>query len=528
MTEAPAPQGRPSRGVELRARLEEAAGRRAKSRDLKPLRRLWPLILRHWRDAALAGVFLLVSTGATLGLTTAARIAVNRGFAKGGSTAELNTAFLLLGAVAVVLAFASALRFYFVSKLGERVVADLRKALYDHILSLDQAFFLKTRTGEVLSRLTADISILENLVGSALSMALRNGLAMIGATIMLVFVSPRLTLYLLAIFPVVLAPLFLYGRNVRKLSTMAQDRFADAMAYAGESLDALDTVQAFGRERSAAKRFADGVETAFRASLARIRARALMTLIAITLIFGGVTLVLWLGAHAVLSGTMSGGALVQFVFLAVLVAGSFGVLGEVWGEVQKAAGAMQRISEILDARPAIAAPPSPTPMPYPPKGEITFDRVTFAYPGRDDLPALKDFSLGVRPGERVALVGPSGAGKSTVLRLLLRFYDPQDGAVRIDGVDLHETDPVEVRARIALVAQDAGLFSGSAADNIRFGRAGADDDAVRAAARAAQAETFLDALPEGFAGELGERARTLSGGQRQRLALARALVRDAP
>ncbi len=505
-----------------------AAERRERKRDLRPLTRLGPFVAAHWTDAIAALIFLLASTGATLALSVAARGVIDRGFAQGGSAAELNHTFLLAGADIALLAAASALRFYFVTKLGERVVADVRKALYAHVLKLDQAFFLDTRTGEVLSRLTTDITIIENLVGTTMSLSLRNLLGLIGALALMLVVSPNLTLFVVVLVPVVLAPMFMLGRRVRRLSVRAQDRFADAVAYAGETLDALDTVQAFGREAAAGKRFGDHVEVAFSASRERIGARAAMTGAVIGVIFGGIAVVLWAGTHAVLAHTMSGGTFFQFLLLSLFAASSVGVLGEVWGEVQKGSGAMERISAILGAKPHIAAPPRPTPLPKPPLGEVTFEHVRFHYPGREDLPALKDFGLVVRRGERVALVGPSGAGKSTVFRLLLRFYDPQLGAVMVDGVDLRQADPAEVRARMALVAQDAGLFSGSAADNIRFGRQDASDEAVRAAAAAAQAEGFIDALPQGFDTPVGERAKTLSGGQRQRLALARALVRDAP
>jgi ATP-binding cassette subfamily B protein len=524
----PEASGRPTQGAELKSQMLEAAARRPRQRNLRPLAKLWPHARSHWRMASLAGLFLLLSTGATLGMTAAARLAVNRGLVAGAGPHAIDKWFGLLGAVAILLAVATAFRFYFVSRVGERIVADLRKGLYRHVLTLDQSFFLRTRTGEVLSRMTTDITIVENMVGATASMALRNILAMIGAVTMLAFVSPRLTGFVLVLVPLVIVPMFVFGRQVRKLSVHAQDRFADAVGYAGETMDALDTIQAFGREKSASGRFDEAVETAFRASVSRLTARGFMTALVIGLVFGGIVFVLWLGAHDVIAGRMSPGALVQFVLLAVVAAGSVGVLGEVWGEVQKGAGAMQRISEILDTKSSIAPPANPVALPQPPRGEIAFEKVTFHYPGREDLPAIRDFSLDVRRGERIALVGPSGAGKSTVLRLLLRFYDPQQGVVRIDGVDVRQADPTEVRARMALVAQEAGLFSGSAAENIRFGREDAAESAVRAAALAAQAEGFITALPQGFETSLGERGRSLSGGQRQRLALARALVRDAP
>jgi ATP-binding cassette subfamily B protein len=531
MTEIPATDpvadGRPGAGAELAASLTEAAARRPRSRNVRTLGRLAPFVRAHWGYAAAAGFFLLFSTAATLGLTGAARLIVDRGFGS-GSAAQLNQYFLVGMGVVAVLALATACRFFFVTVLGERVVADLRKAVYRHILTLDASYFLKVRTGEVLSRLTTDVTLIETMVGVSASVALRNTLSVIGATIVMFTVSPGMTLMVMALAPLVIAPLFIFGRRVRTLSTRAQDRFADAVGYAGESLDALETVQAFGREAAADRRFGESVEIAFRAAVGRIRARATMTVIVIGLIFGGVAFVLWRAAHSVLAGEMSSGALIQFVFLSIMAASSVGALGEVWGDVQKAAGAMQRIGELLDARPGIAAPPAPKALPSPARGEIVFEGVTFAYPGRPDLPALRGFDLSVAPGETVALVGPSGAGKSTVLRLLLRFYDPQAGVIRLDGVDLRDADPAEVRDRMALVAQDSALFSGSALENIRFGREEATLEQVHAAARAAEAEGFINALPEGFDTPVGERAKTLSGGQKQRLAIARALVRDAP
>jgi ATP-binding cassette subfamily B protein len=518
---------RPGPGAALAAQLAEGAARRPRSRSLKPLARLAPFVWAHRGDAIAAGLALVASASATLTMTWAARLVVDNGF-HGRSLAELNHWFVALVAVAVVLAVATGCRVYFVNKLGERVTADLRKSLHAHVLTLDQAVFLKLRTGEILSRLTTDTTIVETLVGQQASVALRNLLTLIGALVLLTIVSPRLTLGVLVIVPVLVLPLILFGRKVRKLSVAAQDRLAEAVGFAGEQLDAIDTVQAFGRERASAALFGEAIDTAFSASLARVRARASLTSLVIGLVFAAVALILWLGAHSVLSGSLSGGALVQFVFLSVLAAGAVGNLGETWGEVQKAAGALERIGELLTTEPEVKAPAQPVPMPAPPRGEIAFQDVTFAYPGRPDLAALHGFSLKIAPGETVALVGPSGGGKSTVLRLLLRFYDPQDGVVRIDGVDLRSADPRELRSRIALVAQDAPLFSGSAMQNIRFGREDADDDTVRAAARAAEAEGFLDALPAGFDEALGERGKTLSGGQRQRLAIARALVRSAP
>ena len=525
--EAPAP-GRPSAGAAMAQDLSEAADRRARSRNVKALGRLMPFLAMHKGDAAWAGLFLLTATASTLGLSGAVRLLVDHLTDPKASAATVDPWFWLIGGVALALAASSALRYFFVTKLGERITADLRKAAYAHILTLDPTFFLKTRTGEVLSRLTTDIQIVESLLSTSISVALRNLLTLIGALILLVIVSPSLTGLVLGIFPFVLAPLFLFGKRVRKLTMSTQDQFAAAVGHAGETLDALETVQAFGREDAGAARFGEAVESSFQTSLRRMTARAIMTALVIGLVFGGVVVIFWLGVHAGLRGEMTWGALFQFAFLSVMAAGSVGALGETWGDVQKAAGAMERISELLAAKPTIAAPAAPKALPVPARGEIEFEGVDFAYPGRPDALALSGFSLKVAPGERVALVGPSGSGKSTVFRLLLRFYDPQSGTIRLDGVDLRDADPAEVRARMALVSQDSPLFSGSAAENIRFGRPDADLDSIRAVARAAQAEGFLDALPEGFETPLGDRARSLSGGQRQRLAIARALIRETP
>ncbi|WP_426028716.1 ABC transporter transmembrane domain-containing protein [Brevundimonas sp. TWP2-3-4b2] len=519
-------RGRPGAGAVLMEQLGDAGKRREKRRDIRPLGRLLPYALRHKGHLAMAAVWLILSTAASLSLTASARGAIDNGFDNGG--AQLNLWFLLLGANALFLGFATAVRFYFVTKTGERVIADLRKGLFQRILTLDPAFYAAMRTGEVLSRLTTDIALVETLLTTSVSFALRNFLTLIGGTVLLFIVSPKLTGMVLLVVPLLLGPIFLFGRRVRKLTVASQDRFANAVGFAGESVDAIETVQAFGREASSIDRFGRAVEDAFGVSLIRMKARALMTALIIVVMFGGVTLVLWLGAQDVIAGRMTPGALLQFVLLSVFAAGAVGALGESWGDVQKAAGAMERIDELMRSEAAIRSPETPRVLPEPPTGEVSMSAVQFAYPGRPDLPALKGFSLTVRPGETVALVGPSGAGKSTVFRLLLRFYDPQAGVVSVDGIDVREADPVAVRGRFAWVSQEAPLFSGSASENIRFGREDADDAAVRGAAEEAQALAFVEALPEGFDTPLGERGKSLSGGQRQRMAIARALVRDAP
>jgi ATP-binding cassette, subfamily B, bacterial len=519
-------EGRPSAGALLADQMSEAGAKRAKRRDIRPLARLIPFAMRHKGHALMAVFWLLLSTAASLGLTALARGAIDHGFEAGG--ANLNIWFLLLGANALFLGLATAARYYFVTRTGERVIADVRKGLFGRILTLDPSFYAHMRTGEVLSRLTTDIALVETLMTTSISYALRNFLTLIGGVALLFFVSPKLTGFVLLIVPFLLGPIFIFGRKVRKLTVASQDRFANAVGFAGESVDAIETVQAFGREQSAITRFGAAVEDAFNASLIRMQARAWMTALIIVVMFGGVTLVLWLGAQDVVRGAMTPGALLQFVLLSVFAAGAVGALGESWGDVQKAAGAMERIEELMRAVAGIAPPPQPTALPTPPRGEVSMSAVGFAYPGRPDLPALKGFSLTVRPGETVALVGPSGAGKSTVFRLLLRFYDPQTGMVSVDGVDVRQADPVAVRDRFAWVSQETPLFSGSALENIRFGRENTTLEEARAVAEKAQALGFIDALPEGFDTPLGERGKSLSGGQRQRLAIARALVRDAP
>ena len=518
----------PGLGALIKDQILDQAWRRDKGRDLAPLLRLVPLVRAHPVDAILGMAFMLISSGAILALTAGARWVIDGGFAVHDRT-HLLRVFLLAAAVAGVLAVATGLRLYFLYKLGERVVADLRKRVFRHVLGLDLGHFVNLRTGEVLSRLTSDMSIVEAIVGNVIPVAVRNLVTLAGALVLMVVVSPDFTLLVLMLIPILLTPMLLMSRRLQALSARAQDRFAQAVGYAGEGLGAIDTVQAFGQEDAVAGRFNEAIESAFEASRAQIRARGLLSFLMIVVIFGGMLALLFRSAEAVIiEHTLSPGALFQLLGLAFLAANAVKDLSEVWGQIQKASGAAERIVAMLDTAPAIQAPARPWPLPAPPRGEVAFENVRFAYPGRAGPPALNGFTLKARPGERVALVGPSGAGKSTVLRLLLRFYDPDAGVVRIDGVDVRQADPAQVRARMALVAQEAPLFSGSAADNIRFGRPLASDAEVRAAALAAQAEGFIAALPRGFETVVGEHAKTLSGGQRQRLAIARALIRGAP
>ena len=524
---APVVSGRPSAGHLLKQAFQAAAGQRTMQRDLGPLRRLYPYFVAHWPDT-LGGVFFtLLSSLAALGLTAVGRQLLD-GMRGVHTHAELMQSFLIAGAGAAAFALTTALRIYFVNKLGERVVADLRKSVYDHVLALDLAQVLRVRTGELLSRLTTDMTIVERMIAGAGPAWLRCVMSLIGALVYSAWLSPSFFGLVLVVLPVGLAPLFLLARRLRRLSAQAQDRFAEAVGYASEGLEGFETVLAFGQEQGISDQFGSSVEGAFAASRRFIRARAITTGAMILLLSAGIATVLFRCALAVVDHAMTPGVLFQLVGLSFLAASSARDLGEVWGEVFKASGALSRIGEVLDWGPQITKPAHPRPLPKPAKGAIEFQDVHFCYPGREDAQALSGFTLKVRPGERVALVGPSGAGKSTVFRLLLRFYDPLAGGISVDGVDLREADPREVRARMALVAQDAALFSASAADNIRFGRTTAEPGEVRAAAQAAQAADFLAALPQGFDTPVGERARTLSGGQRQRLVIARALVRDAP
>jgi ATP-binding cassette subfamily B protein len=509
------------------SRHETADPWRIEAQDMRPLARLWPLLVRHWPDTVLGLVFLFLSSAALLALTFGPQMVIN-GTVKLHDRAALEHVFLILGALAGALAVTTGARLYFTYKLGERIIADLRQDVFLHILGLDMGHFRRLKSGEVLSRLTTDMTIVESTVGIILPGALRNVLTLSGALILMVLVSPNITGLILVLIPLLLTPLFLVGRRIQRLSVRAQDRFAEAVGHAGEGLEAIDTVQAFGQEELIAGRFNAAIERAFQASRSRLRVSGLMSCLMIALIFAGMLILLYECALAVIvHHTLQPGNLFQLLILAFVAATCVRDLSEIWSQVQRASGAATRIIDVMETSPSIAAPARPTPMPFPARGEVRFENVSFVYPGRD-APALDGFELEVRPGERVALVGPSGAGKSTVFRLLLRFYDPQAGSVRIDGVDLREADPGVARSRVAFVAQDAPLFSASASDNIAFGRSGAADSEIRAAARAAQAEGFLSRLPLGFDTLMGERAKLLSGGQRQRIAIARALVRQAP
>jgi ATP-binding cassette subfamily B protein len=513
--------------AETVSQMEEEAKRRPRGRNLQPLRALLPFILRYPVMLLAAFIALIMATLATLALPVAVRFMIDNGFS-GADTASIDRYFLAMLAVAIMLGLASATRFYFVSWIGERVTADLRRAVYDHITLQSPAFFEVTRTGEVLSRLTADTVLIKTVVGSSASIALRNAFMFIGSAIMLVYTSPALSGLAALTLPAVIVPMIAVGRLVRRLARASQDRIADTSAHAGETISSMQIVQAFTHEAEDRRVFGAAVESSFQTAQLRVLARAAMTAIAIVLVFGGVVGILWVGAQNVLAGEMSGGLLSQFILYAVLCATSIGALSEVWGEVQLAAGATERLVEILEVEPQIKAPENPKPLPEPVTGQIVFDKVTFQYPTRPQISALSHFSLTVEPGETVALVGASGAGKSTVFQLLSRFYDPQQGCVQIDNTDIRALSPQDVRSVLSLVPQETTIFAKTARDNIRFGCPDASDADVMAAAQAAQADGFLSRLPQGYDTQLGERGVTLSGGQRQRLAIARAILRDAP
>ncbi|MFP4002814.1 MAG: ABC transporter transmembrane domain-containing protein, partial [Alphaproteobacteria bacterium] len=515
------------RGNEVVARIEREAGKRPGRRDVRPLRQLLPFVTRYPRTLAGAAFFLLAASGATLALPWYLGNVVSV-ISPGETPDAVSAGFLPMFGVVIAIALASALRFYFVSRLGERVVADLRKAVYDHVIALSPAFFEKTRTGEVLSRLTTDTTLIQTVIGSSMSLALRNTLIFFGSFALLFIISPTLSVLFLLAVPFVLGPVILLARVVRKLSRASQDRVADTSSHAGESLAAVRTVQAFTHEDTDRRDYGGAVEEAFRTALRRIGMRSVLTTLAMFLSFAAILGVLWVGALRVINGDMSGTDLTRFVFYAALLGSGVAVLSEVWGDLQRAAGATERLMELLAVKPEITVPERPRALPEPPEGTVAFDRVTFHYPTRPDRSALEDFSLDVAAGETVALVGPSGAGKTTVFQLLLRFYDPQKGRVLIDGVPSVEAHPKDLRRRIAMVAQDADVFAMSALENIRYGRPEATDEQVVEAARAAAADEFISKLPQGYDTQMGERGVTLSGGQRQRIAIARAILRDAP
>ncbi len=506
MTDAPAPQDTPMR-------------------RLGSLNTLWPFVRRHAGLFSAWLVALAVSSVATLSLPVAVRQMIDHGFTSGG---QINKAFALLFLVAVVLALATAARFFFVSLLGEKVVADLRSRLYAHLITLGAGFHDRSRSGELVSRLTADSELLRSVIGSTMSVALRSSVTVVGSLVMLFVTSPHLAAWSLVGIPLAVLPIIIGARRLRNIARASQDRIADANSLASETLGAVRTVQAHAREPYERGRFNAALGDAIGAARRRIRAQSIVTASAIVLVFGAIVGVLWLGAHEVIDGNMSAGTLGQFVLYALIGGGSVGALAEVWNELQRASGGMGRIAELLQEDVEITAPAHPTPLPQPLRGEIRFEGVVFHYPQRPDTAALDHVDLHVRPGETVALVGPSGAGKSTILSMLLRFHDPAAGRILVDGVNLREVDPAQLREQLALVPQQPTLFASSAFENIRYGRLEATDEEVQRAAEAAEADEFLQALPEGYASELGERGARLSGGQQQRIAIARALLKDAP
>ncbi|MCC7120558.1 MAG: ATP-binding cassette domain-containing protein [Gammaproteobacteria bacterium] len=503
------------------------APRRAPSKNVRQLGMLWRFIRPYRHRVALAAVALVVAASSVLAIGQGLRLVIDRGIAA-GNPGLLNEALIGLFVVIVVMAGAIFGRFYLVTWLGERVTADIRRAAFDHILDLSPAFFELTRTGEVISRLTNDTQLLETVVGSSASFALRNLLLMIGAFVMLALTSPKLTLLVLVCVPLVFLPMMIAGRRVRALSRANQDRIADVAAYVDETLHEIRTVQAYVHEEVDRHDFGQRVEVQFDTARRRIFVRASMVATVIVLAFSAIGSILWVGGHDVVAGRISPGDLSAFVFYAVLMAGAIGAVAEVWGEVQRAAGAAERLVELLATAPVIAAPSTPQTLPRPARGDVHFEAVTFAYPSRPAMPALRDFSLDVAPGEKLALVGPSGAGKTTVFQLLLRYYDPQAGSVRIGGHDARDVDPRALRRHIALVPQEPVIFAASVRDNVRYGRPDAGEADIEAACRAAFAWEFIERLPDGLATGLGERGVQLSGGQRQRLAIARAILADRP
>jgi ATP-binding cassette subfamily B protein len=503
---------------------EAPAKTRAK---LRPLLALAPYIARYRGRAVLAFISLTIAAITTLVVPVAVRRMIDFGFTPEG-IAMINSYFSVMIAVVAVLAGASASRYYLVMTIGERIVADLRRAVFEHLISLSPSFFDSARSGELVSRLTADTTQIKSAVGASVSIALRNLMLFIGAVTMMVITSPRLSGFVLLAIPLIVIPLVAFGRWVRRLSRNAQDTLAEASAYASELVGAIRTVQAYTSERLANARFGGEVEQAYEAARNSTRARAVLTLIIIFIVFSSVVVILWVGSHDVLAGAISPGRLGQFILYTAFAATALGQLSEVWGEISAASGAAERLFEILRVKPQITAPPLPRALPQPARGDVGFDNVSFAYPARPNVRVVDGVSLSVRAGEKVAVVGPSGAGKSTLFHLLLRFYDPASGSISFDGVPIKAADPRQLRSRIALVPQDSVVFATCARENIRFGRPDATDAEVERAADLAHATEFLRRLPGGFEAQLGERGVTLSGGQRQRIAIARAILRDAP
>ena len=504
-----------------------AVPERPKGKSLAPLRALLTFLAPHWRLLALALAALLVAAGAQLALPIALKSLIDEGLAL-RDAATINRYFVLFLAAGAVFGAFAALRFFFIMWLGERVVADIRSAVYAKVIRMDPTFFEVTRTGEVLSRLTADTTLIQTVAGFGISLTLRSALTLLGSLVLLVMTSPRLTLLIVLLIPLVVGPLLLLGRRVRRLSRDSQDRVADASALAGETINAVQTVQAFNLEGLQTRRFRDAVEHSFAVAVRRIKVRGWLTALATMLVFGGITVVLWIGAHRVLAGSMTFGELSQFLLYAGYMGIAAASLSEMWGEVQRGAGAMERLAELLAAEPTIRAAAQPAKLPDLSRGRIELDHVSFRYPSRPESAALDDFTVSVEPGETIAFVGPSGAGKSTTFQLLLRFYDPASGRVLVDGVDIARADPEQVRSRIGLVPQDTMLFGASARENIRYGRPDASDADIEAAAAAAEADEFIRSLPQGYDTFLGERGLRLSGGQRQRIAIARAILKDPP
>jgi ATP-binding cassette subfamily B protein len=494
---------------------------------LRPLVALAPYVARYRGRALLALVALTIAALTTLLVPVAVRRMIDFGFTPRGIEL-INSYFSVMIAVVAVLALASASRFYLVMTIGERIVADLRRDVFAHLISLSPAFFDSARSGELISRLTADTTQIKSAVGASVSIALRNLMLFVGATAMMVITSPRLSGFVLLAIPLIVLPLVAFGRWVRRLSRNAQDTLADASAYASELVGAIRTVQAYTGERLANTRFTREVEQAYDAARTSTRARAVLTAIIIFIVFTSVVFILWIGSRDVLTGSITPGRLGQFVLYAAFAAAGLGQLSEVWGEVSAASGAAERLLEILNVKPVITAPTSPRALPKPARGDVNFENVSFAYPSRPKVPAVDGVSFSVRPGEKVAIVGPSGAGKSTLFHLLLRFYDPAQGAISFDGVPIKSADPRELRAHVALVPQDSVVFAATARENIRFGRPEASDAEVERAADLGHATEFIRRLPGGFEAPLGERGVNLSGGQRQRIAIARAILRDAP